>query len=95
MSLEPQAQDEYVLYIPDFLQNWPWPRAINPYYEEVTRESDAWFKSFKPFNKQSQYAFDLCDIGECEWRTNKIEVYLNMPGRFAALIYPYIGKEHL
>ncbi|KAI0695236.1 isoprenoid synthase domain-containing protein [Cytidiella melzeri] len=51
-----------MLYLPETMKNWPWPRAINPYYEEVTRESNAWFKSFKPFNERSQYAYDKCDF---------------------------------
>ena len=62
---EDQGEDD-MLYLPDVLKDWPWPRAINPYYEEVTRESNTWFKSFKPFNKRSQYAFDLCDFGRCQ-----------------------------
>ncbi|PCH36903.1 terpenoid synthase [Wolfiporia cocos MD-104 SS10] len=44
------------------MADWPWPRAINPLYEEVKAESDAWFKSFKPFTRESQLAFDKCDF---------------------------------
>ena len=51
------------LYLPDTMAEWPWPRMINPYYEEVTLESNAWFKSFKPFTPESQYAYDKCDFG--------------------------------
>ena len=51
------------LYIPDTMSDWPWPRKINPFYEEVTAESNAWFKSFKPFTPESQYAYDKCDFG--------------------------------
>jgi Delta6-protoilludene synthase len=53
-----------MLYLPETMKNWPWKRAINPHYEEVTAESNTWFKSFKPFNEKSQHAFDKCDIGE-------------------------------
>ncbi|EED77016.1 predicted protein, partial [Postia placenta Mad-698-R] len=38
------------------------PRYINPHYEEVKAESDAWLKGLKPFTKQSQLAFDKCDL---------------------------------
>ena len=51
------------LYLPDTMAAWPWPRKINPFYEEVTLESNAWFKSFKPFTPESQYAYDKCDFG--------------------------------
>ncbi|KAF9806349.1 hypothetical protein IEO21_08705 [Rhodonia placenta] len=52
-----------MIYLPDTMANWPWPRAINPHHEEVKAESDAWFEGFKPFTKQSQVAFDKCDFG--------------------------------
>ena len=51
------------LYLPNTMVEWPWPRKISPYYEEVTAESNAWLKSFKPFTPASQYAFDKCDVG--------------------------------
>ncbi|EJD00101.1 terpenoid synthase [Fomitiporia mediterranea MF3/22] len=51
-----------ILHLPDTLANWPWPRAINLYYEEVKAESRAWFHSFKAFSAKSQYAFDKCDF---------------------------------
>ena len=51
------------LYLPNTMTEWPWPRKISPYYEEVTAESNAWLKSFKPFTPASQYAFDKCDVG--------------------------------
>ncbi|EED79566.1 predicted protein [Postia placenta Mad-698-R] len=52
-----------MIYLPETMANWPWPRYINPHYEEVKAESDAWFKGFKPFTKQSQIAFDKGDLG--------------------------------
>ncbi|KAI0089641.1 isoprenoid synthase domain-containing protein [Irpex rosettiformis] len=52
-----------MLYLPETVRDWPWTRMINPYYEEVAHESSVWLKPFKPFKKQSQYAFDLCDFG--------------------------------
>lgn len=54
-----------MIYLPETMANWPWPRYINPHYEEVKAESDAWFKGFKPFTKQSQIAFDKGDLGTC------------------------------
>ncbi|EJD08331.1 terpenoid synthase [Fomitiporia mediterranea MF3/22] len=51
-----------ILHLPDTLANWPWQRTINPHYEEVKAESDAWFHSFKAFSAESQYAFDKCDF---------------------------------
>ena len=54
-------QNHNLLHIPETLEDWPWLRVINSHYEEVKRESNAWFESFKPFNERSKYAFDLCD----------------------------------
>ena len=59
--LPPPARS--MLYIPDNMADWPWPRVMNPHHEEISAASDAWFKSFRPFNDKSQHAFDLCDIG--------------------------------
>lgn len=52
-----------MIYLPDTMANWPWPRAINPHYEEVEAESDAWFEGFKPFAKRLQLALETCDPG--------------------------------
>ncbi|KZT23360.1 terpenoid synthase [Neolentinus lepideus HHB14362 ss-1] len=52
-----------MLYLPETMSNWPWPRAINPRYEEVSAQSNAWFHSFKAFTQRSQDAFDKCDFG--------------------------------
>ncbi|KAF8484312.1 terpenoid synthase [Gautieria morchelliformis] len=51
-----------MLYLPDTMANWPWPRAINPNYEEVKAQSNAWFQSFNAFSPRSQRAFDKCDF---------------------------------
>ncbi|KAJ7654615.1 isoprenoid synthase domain-containing protein [Mycena polygramma] len=51
-----------MLRLPETMKNWPWPRIINPHYEEVSAESSAWFHSFKAFSKKSQYAFDKGDF---------------------------------
>ncbi|KAJ7240251.1 isoprenoid synthase domain-containing protein [Mycena rebaudengoi] len=52
-----------MLYLPETMKTWPWPRIINPHYEEVSAESSAWFHSFNAFSKRSQYAFDKGDFG--------------------------------
>jgi Delta6-protoilludene synthase len=54
-------------YIPDTLANWPWPRAINPAYEECKKESAAWCAKYGAFSPRAQKAFDLCDFSECHW----------------------------
>ena len=53
-----------LLRLPNTLEDWPWPRVINPLYEEVKKESDAWFQSFKALSGRSQYAFDKCNFGQ-------------------------------
>ncbi|PPQ98466.1 hypothetical protein CVT26_013867 [Gymnopilus dilepis] len=55
--------EQKMLYLPETMADWPWPRAINPYYKEVSAQSDAWFHSFKAFSARSQKAFDKCDFG--------------------------------
>ncbi|OCB85493.1 terpenoid synthase [Sanghuangporus baumii] len=49
-------------HLPDTMADWNWPRTINPYYEEVQKESNTWFLSFKAFSTKSQYAFDKCNF---------------------------------
>ncbi|EJD04763.1 terpenoid synthase [Fomitiporia mediterranea MF3/22] len=51
-----------LLFLPSTLENWPWKRAINPYYEEVKAEADAWVRAFKAFSPRSQYAFEKCNF---------------------------------
>ena len=61
------SQDESLLPsylpIPDMLAGWPWQRRINPLYEEVSAEGNAWLRSFSPFTAKSQHAFERCDLG--------------------------------
>ena len=49
-------------YIPKTLENWKWPRRINPHRSEVEAESLAWMKSFNAFSPKAQDAFDRCDF---------------------------------
>ncbi|KAI1789483.1 terpenoid synthase [Ganoderma leucocontextum] len=51
------------LPIPDMVADWPWQRKINPLYEEVAAEGNAWLRSFLPFNLKSQHAFEKGDFG--------------------------------
>jgi len=52
-----------MIYLPDTMANWPWPRAINPHVEEVKAEVDASYRDFKALSPASQEAFDKCDFG--------------------------------
>lgn len=51
------------IYLPDTMTNWPWPRAVNPHYEAVKIEADAWFRSFKTLDQELLKAFDKCNTG--------------------------------
>ena len=35
-----------VFRLPKILQDWPWPRQINPLYEEIKGRSLAWLLNF-------------------------------------------------
>ncbi|KAL5510886.1 hypothetical protein ACEPAG_4643 [Sanghuangporus baumii] len=56
------SSETKLLHLPDTLANWPWPRTINPHYEAVKAESDAWIRSFNAFSTKSQYAIDKCNF---------------------------------
>ncbi|KAG0699319.1 terpenoid synthase [Suillus ampliporus] len=56
------AHARTVMYLPDTMTNWPWPRAINPHFEDVKVEVDASFRDFKALSPESQGAFDKCDF---------------------------------
>nr|8H72_A Chain A, Delta(6)-protoilludene synthase K435DRAFT_659367 [Dendrothele bispora CBS 962.96]8H72_B Chain B, Delta(6)-protoilludene synthase K435DRAFT_659367 [Dendrothele bispora CBS 962.96] len=49
-------------FIPDTLANWPWPRALNPAYEQCKADSAAWCEKYKAFSPKAQKAFNLCDF---------------------------------
>ncbi|KIJ57533.1 hypothetical protein HYDPIDRAFT_171648, partial [Hydnomerulius pinastri MD-312] len=51
-----------MMYIPDTMARWPWPRVMNPHFGTVKAEADAWFRTFKAFTPESQAAFDKCDF---------------------------------
>ncbi|EMD35369.1 hypothetical protein CERSUDRAFT_96486 [Gelatoporia subvermispora B] len=50
-------------HLPDILANWPWPRLVNPHYQKVSVESDAWFRSLHAFGPKAQTAFEACNFG--------------------------------
>ena len=54
---------EQIIYVPDTMAAWPWPRKFNPLYDEVEAESIAWLKSYKPYTPESQVAHDKGEIG--------------------------------
>ncbi|KAK0484297.1 terpenoid synthase [Armillaria luteobubalina] len=51
------AHCEAVFRLPNTLIYWPWPRIINPHYEEVKAASEAWFRSFKAFGLFASLAY--------------------------------------
>ncbi|KAF9461959.1 terpenoid synthase [Collybia nuda] len=53
---------EIYFTIPNTLQNWPWPRHINPHYNICKAESSAWCEGFKAFTPKAQKAFNKCDF---------------------------------
>ena len=85
--------EEQFIYLPKTMEDWPWKRAINPFYEEVKAQSNDWLYTFNPFNERSQLAFDKCDFGK----------YMNQPflivtcadfylALLASLSYPNASK---
>ena len=49
-------------YIPNTLENWKWPRRLNPHHLEVKEASAAWVGRFEGFGRMAQYAYNQCDI---------------------------------
>ena len=45
MDLEAKPEQK-ILRIPDTMVDWPWPREINPHYEEISANSAAWICKF-------------------------------------------------
>ncbi|KAK3695701.1 isoprenoid synthase domain-containing protein [Podospora appendiculata] len=74
-----------IIRVPDFLRDWPWQRSINPLYEQVRTESEAWVRSFGILNPKSQAAFDRC----------KIESDSCDLAKLAALSYSYHDRTYL
>jgi hypothetical protein len=51
-------------YIPNNLDNWKWPRHLNPHYPEAKAASAAWARSFGAFTPKAQEAYDRCDFSK-------------------------------
>ncbi|KAJ7123606.1 terpenoid synthase [Mycena epipterygia] len=51
-----------IIRLPDTLTQWPYPREMNAYYDEIKRESSTWLESFNAFSPKSQSAFNRCDF---------------------------------
>jgi hypothetical protein len=60
----PAINNMATLYLPETLKNWPWPRAVNPHYEEIAAKSLTWLHSYNFFPPKAQQAFDQCNYGE-------------------------------
>ncbi|KAI0292657.1 isoprenoid synthase domain-containing protein [Multifurca ochricompacta] len=73
-------------YIPDVLENWKWPRRINPHYLEVKAETAAWMKSFGAFSPKVQAARDLCDFCTSHYILFRL---------VSSLAYPFYDKARL
>ncbi|KAL1877373.1 hypothetical protein VTK73DRAFT_8668 [Phialemonium thermophilum] len=54
------ASHAMVMHLPDLLEGWPWKRKVNPFYEEVARETSEWIHSFDVFDEKSRAAFGKC-----------------------------------
>ena len=52
-----------MIYLPNTMANWPWPRKINPHFDEVKAEANEWLRSFNALAPQSLKAFEKCDFG--------------------------------
>jgi hypothetical protein len=50
---------EVAFYLPDILRNWPCPRSISAFYDEVKKESSKWCESFKVFRPKVQDVFNF------------------------------------
>ncbi|KAG2346537.1 terpenoid synthase [Suillus weaverae] len=64
-----------MIYLPDTMINWPWPRAINPHFEDVKTEVDASFRDFRALGPESQEAFDKCDFDHLRIGCELMNVY--------------------
>ncbi|KAF8266735.1 terpenoid synthase [Lactarius quietus] len=49
-------------YIPKVLENWKWPRIINPHRHEAQEATEPWVRHFEEFTPKAQAAYDRCDI---------------------------------
>ncbi|KAH6912097.1 isoprenoid synthase domain-containing protein [Coprinopsis sp. MPI-PUGE-AT-0042] len=63
--------EQPIVFIPELLDSWPLPRAVNPSYEEVKASSSAWFRQHNLFpdekrlRKQESYDFTKLAASIC------------------------------
>ncbi|KAG2057544.1 terpenoid synthase [Suillus hirtellus] len=50
-----------MIYLPDTMVNWPWPRTINPHFEDVKAEVDASVRDITP-SPEFQASYVKCEI---------------------------------
>lgn len=50
-------------FLPNTLDDYPWPRHLNPHYDIVAPESSKWAESFHAFSPKAQKSFNRWDIG--------------------------------
>jgi hypothetical protein len=65
-------------YIPNNLDNWKWPRHLNPHYPEVKAASAAWARSFGAFTPKAQEAYDRCDFSKFNHVLYKLTLSLTL-----------------
>ncbi|KAF8650692.1 hypothetical protein AX16_005066 [Volvariella volvacea WC 439] len=56
------AAEQTSIQLPKVYKNWPWPRTLNPYYQEAKQGSNAWIRSFQCLSEKRQAKFEACDF---------------------------------
>lgn len=97
--MSPSLDDAYgtmqVLRLPHTLASWPWPRFINPNYEDCKRESSAWAESFHAFGPKAQIAFNKCDFSRSDESKDAMKISTETrlySDLLAALAYPSLDR---
>lgn len=79
--------------LPETLADYPWPRHLNPHYNDVAPESSRWTESFRAFDAKAQKSFNRCDFGSLPSILNRLLQYLTRsPGKLALLAFPLHDK---
>jgi len=58
-----QEPKREMLYIPDTMESWPWPRMANPLEDATTKESLAWVSRFSFSTPKRRNYTDLLIMG--------------------------------
>lgn len=61
----PGAQKVVTYQLPRPLATWPFPRRLNPHYEEVKAASDAWLANIKALSPAAQIRHDVSNFCAC------------------------------